>query len=133
MRLCLTAMPWIAVDTPSLAIGILHSRVAAVAPQTHVTEYQGSLRWAEYVLAATDGEITPTDYMRLAKDGLEHGLGEWVFAGALYDDPAWRGTAMRRHAAQLPDLVPVAERMRQLADGFVAQATEEILHTDPDV
>lgn len=133
MRLCLAAMPWIAIDTPSLAIGILHSRVEQALPDVDVTEYPGSLRWAAYLLAATDGRVTPAAYMRVANDGLSHGLGDWIFAGALYQDPDWRAGAMRGHAAALGDLVPQAELMRGLADAFVAEATEEILRTDPDV
>ncbi|MFB9178564.1 RiPP maturation radical SAM C-methyltransferase [Dactylosporangium sucinum] len=126
-------MPWMAIDTPSLAIGILRSRVGEVSPNVDVTEYHGALHWGEYLLAATGGQLTPAEYMRVADDGIIQGVGDWVFAGSLYDDPAWHATALRRHTASLGDLVPVAEQMRELADGFVAQATSDILSRDPDV
>lgn len=133
VRLCLVAMPWQAVDTPSLPVGLLHRRVAEACPDVQVSEYPGALRWAEYLLAATGGELTPAHYLRVADDGLAHGLGDWIFAGALYGDPGWRVAELRRHSEQWDFDLVLAERMRALADGFVVDAAREILAAQPDV
>src|SRR5512142_331306 len=125
-------MPWLALDTPSLAVGILRRRTLDACPSVSVGEYHGGLRWAECLLAA-DGALTPDAYMRIADRGLAHGLGDWVFAGALHDDPAWRLPELRAYARQWECDHGLAERMRQLAHGFVVDAAREILDTDPDV
>ncbi|HEX4815081.1 MAG TPA: RiPP maturation radical SAM C-methyltransferase [Nonomuraea sp.] len=133
MRVCLAAMPWQAVDTPSLAVGILRRRVAEAVAGAQSTEYPGALRWAEYLLAETGAAVTPAHYMLVADKGIGHGLGDWVFTGALRDEPE------RRHSewpADVPQGVvdpAVLERMRTLAAGFVAEATAEILALRPDV
>lgn len=133
MRLCLASMPWLAVDTPSLAIGILHRRVVDACPDVEVVDYPGTLRWAEYLLANTDGRVTPGECGEVANDGLAYGLGDWIFAGSLYDDPTWR-VAELRHAAREWDFdIELAERLRALADGFVDEAVAELLAARPDV
>lgn len=126
-------MPWLAVDTPSLPVGILRRRVSEVCPSVDVSEFHGGVRWAEYLLQATDGDITPNDYMLVGDEGLAHGLGDWVFAGELYGDPGWRLTELRRHAQEWQFELALAERMRQLAGPFVEAAVTEILSGDPDV
>ena len=75
MRLCLAAMPWLAVDTPSLPVGILRQRVSDTRPSIEISEFHGGVRWAEYMLDATAGRLTPNDYARVADKGLAHGLG----------------------------------------------------------
>lgn len=126
-------MPWLAVDTPSLPVGILRRRVNDVHPLVEVSEYHGGIRWAEYLLDASDGELTPNDYMRLADQGLGHGLGDWVFAGSLYGDADWRLAELRRHAVDSDFDLALAERMRLLAGPFVEQAATEILSREPEV
>ncbi|MDG4824883.1 RiPP maturation radical SAM C-methyltransferase [Asanoa sp. WMMD1127] len=133
MRLCLAAMPWLALDTPSLPIGILRRRVAETRPADTVVEYHGGLRWAEYLLSASAGELTPNDYVRLGDQGLGHGLGDWVFAGALHDDPLWRVTELRDHATRWSFDLGLAERMRAHAGDFVRLAADEILRAEPDL
>jgi hypothetical protein len=44
MRLCLAAMPWLAVDTPPLPVGLLRRRVSEVCPSIEVNEFHGGVR-----------------------------------------------------------------------------------------
>jgi ribosomal peptide maturation radical SAM protein 1 len=133
VRLCLAAMPWLAVDTPSLAVGILRRRVNEACPSMEVSEYHGGIGWAEHLLRTTDGELTPNDYYRIADKGLGYGLGDWVFAGVLYGDERWRLVELRGHAKQWDLDLGLAERMRELAGPFVADAATELLARDVDV
>ncbi|MFC4587620.1 RiPP maturation radical SAM C-methyltransferase [Sphaerisporangium corydalis] len=126
-------MPWADLHSPSPAMGILGARTRAARPGTEVTEYHGAIRWAEYLLAATNGELTPEDYARIADDA-PSGLGEWIFAGALNGRPEWRLKELRSGVVRQSDAeIDVAVRMRRLADGFVEQAVAELLATAPDV
>ena len=133
MRLCLAAMPWLAVDTPSLALGILRRRVNEEFPSFDVSEYHGGIRWTEHLLRITDGELTPEDYYRIADKGLGYGLGDWVFAGALYGDKHWRLAELRSHAQRWDLDLGLAERMRALAAGFVADAAAELVARDVEI
>jgi len=133
VRLCLAAMPWLAVDTPSLALGILRRRVNEACPTIEASEYHGGIRWAEHLLRTTGGELTPNDYYRIADKGLGYGLGDWVFAGALYGDERWRLAELRDHAKQWDLDLGLAERMRELAGRFVADAAADLLARDVDV
>jgi hypothetical protein len=69
----------------------------------------------------------------LGDKGLAHGLGDWVFAGALYGDVGWRLAELRRHADDWQFGLALAEHMRLLAGPFVELAATEILSRDPDV
>jgi hypothetical protein len=132
-RLCLAAMPWLAIDTPSMQVGILRRRVDDACPSVQVSEYHGGIRWAEHLLAVSRGELTPRHYQQLAYKGLPHGLGDWVFAGSLYGDPQWRVEQLREHARRWTLDLELAERMRTMADAFVADAATEILAGEPDI
>lgn len=133
LRLCLAAMPWLAVDTPSLQVGILRRRVDDTVPSIEVREYHGGIRWAEHLLAASNCELTPRHYLQIGDGGLAHGLGDWVFAGSLYDDPQWRMAELRGHARAWRIDLDLAMRMRALAGDFVAAACTEILAGEPDI
>lgn len=133
MRTCLVSMPWQLLELPSLAIGLLHRRVGNERPADEVVEYHACLRWAEYLLAASGGTISPDDYTQIADNGVYHGLGDWVFASVLYGDPDWRVAELRRYAESMPVDIDCAVSMRPFAEGFIALAAEEILEKDPQV
>src|SRR5260370_16885900 len=86
MRLCLVTMPWPSLDLPSLPLAILSEVVRAARPDDDVRTYYGNVRWAEYALEHTAGEVTPDDYSDVVEEGLFHDLGDWVFTSALYGD-----------------------------------------------
>ncbi|GAA2441369.1 RiPP maturation radical SAM C-methyltransferase [Actinomadura vinacea] len=137
MRVTLAAMPWQSFELPSLPLALLKARLAETRPADTVTEYYGYLRWAEYLLERTGGEITPAVCEQVSVDDVFHGIGDWIFAGALYGDSRWRVAELEAYAARARggaslDLGP-ARRMRPLAAGFIGLAAAEILASGPDV
>lgn len=133
MRVALAAMPWQTVYRPSLPLGLLHSLVRRDRPETHVTEYHGSIRWVEFLLSATGGRLGAAEYTRIADSGVLHGLGDWVFSGALYGDPSWRLEEVevyaKAHDIDISDILA----MQPLAAEFVRSAAREILAQEPDL
>jgi ribosomal peptide maturation radical SAM protein 1 len=133
MRVALAAMPWHALNRPSLAVAILVNVLHRDRPQVEVAEYHGSIRWAEFLLENGYGPAAAWDYTDVADNGVTAGLGDWVFAGCLYDDPGWRTDELHAFAeGRAVDITGVVQ-MRELAGGFLAEAAAEILAGDPDV
>ena len=133
MRVVLAAMPWQAIDRPSLQVGLLNGLLRRDRPDIAVAEYQGAMRWAEFMYSASGEALGPADYADVAERGAFYGLGDWVFAGALYDDPAWRIEELRAYAeTKSVDIAQLLE-MRSFAAGFLTDAAAEVLASDPDV
>ena len=131
----LVAMPWQSFDLPSLPLALLRARLAEARPQDTVHEYYGYLRWAEFLLERTDGEITPAVCEWASVTDVFHGLGDWVFAGVLHGDPQWRVDRIRDYPSIDPragDVGP-AMAMRPHAAGFIDLAAAEILACEPQV
>jgi ribosomal peptide maturation radical SAM protein 1 len=125
-------MPWQAIDSPSLPVGLLRSACRESGLPTP-TACHGGIRWSEFLLEATGGEISPRDYLEIAENGLFHSLGDWIFAGVLYDDEQF-GTARLKHYAEQRDLdIELARTMRAHAEHFVDLIVTEILDADPGV
>ncbi|MET8452564.1 RiPP maturation radical SAM C-methyltransferase [Streptomyces sp. NPDC005209] len=133
MRVQLVTMPWHPIDLPSLQVGLLHRLVRQARPADEVTEFHGSLRWAEFLLERSAGRLRPGDYVAVGSDSIFHGLGDWVFSGALYDDPDWGTARLRDYAAARDVFIDTALDMRPYAAGFVAACATEVLATRPDV
>lgn len=66
MRVHLVTMPWHPLDLPSLQLGLLQEIVRRARPGDEVTEFHGSLRWAEYLLERSGGRLLPGDYVEVA-------------------------------------------------------------------
>lgn len=129
---CLTAMPWQAIESPSLPLGLLQaSCLQAGLPRPRA--YHGGMRWAEYMMAASDGAIGPADYVDIAENGMFHGLGDWVFTGVLHDDPDFGVETLARYETAHRIDAGLARRMRPYAAEFVELAAAEILDGEPDV
>ncbi|MFH8387254.1 RiPP maturation radical SAM C-methyltransferase [Kitasatospora sp. NPDC018058] len=126
-------MPWQLLELPSLAIGILRRRVAQTRPEAEVSEVHAAMDWAGFLLAESGGDLTPHDYTHVAETGLHHGLGDWVFAGVLYDDDSWREFELIRYAKANDVDIEVVRRMRPYARPFVERVVDELLSEDPDV
>ncbi|MFE0511149.1 RiPP maturation radical SAM C-methyltransferase [Streptomyces sp. NPDC058964] len=133
MRVHLVTMPWHPIDLPSLQVGLLHRLVRQARPADEVTEFHGSLRWAEHLLEHSGGRLGPGDYVAVGSDSIFHGLGDWVFSGVLYDDPDWGAARLRDYAARRDVFVDTAVEMRPYAAGFIADAATEVLAAEPDV
>ncbi|WBB97204.1 RiPP maturation radical SAM C-methyltransferase [Solwaraspora sp. WMMA2080] len=132
MSVCLVAMPWQAIESPSLPIGLLKA-VTVATGRPAPTAYHGSLRWAEFLMERSDGELSPADYTEVAEVGLFDGLGDWVFAGVLHDDPEFGVETLRRYAAEYGTGIAGPTAMRQYAADFVELAAAEILATRPSL
>jgi ribosomal peptide maturation radical SAM protein 1 len=127
-RTCLVSMPWHSLNRPSLALGILRAACAREGLPVPVS-YHGSLQFASVMVQAG---FTVGDYAALADTGYHYSLGEWVFAGALYQ-PEF-GYAGMRDLARRHDLpMRTAAAVRELAEPFVEQTVTDILATDPDL
>ncbi|MFD4656772.1 RiPP maturation radical SAM C-methyltransferase [Kitasatospora sp. NPDC058444] len=133
MRIALVSMPWQALEMPSLQVGLLHALVTRERPADEVAEYHGWLRWAEFLLEHSDGELTPTEYMTVADDQVFDGFGDWVFSGCLYDDDQWGTEQLTAYAARTGSSIDSLLRMRPHAARFIAEAARDVLATDPDV
>ncbi|MFF8475181.1 RiPP maturation radical SAM C-methyltransferase [Streptomyces sp. NPDC015414] len=133
MRVHLVTMPWHPLDLPSLQLGLLNRLVRRTRPADEVTEFHGSLRWAEFLLERSGGRLRPGDYVSVGSDAIFHGLGDWVFSGVLYQDPAWGLARLREYAAARDVPVDTAVAMRPYAEAFVAACAAEILAAGPDV
>jgi ribosomal peptide maturation radical SAM protein 1 len=131
----LVSMPWYALGSAPLALAVLRGIVERSHPAIPVTEYYAHIRWAEYLLAVTDGRITPQEYQDVADRGIALGLGDWVFAGAMYDDPAWRVPELRKLAStygtNLDVDIDAACWMRELADDFIEAVARDICAASP--
>jgi ribosomal peptide maturation radical SAM protein 1 len=128
---CLAAMPWQAIELPSLPLGLLRASCAEAGfPVPRA--YHGGLRWAEFLMTASDGEIGPGDYVDIAETGLFHGLGDWVFTGVLHDDPDFGVSTLDEYSIRYDIGIDMAMRMRPYAAEFVELAATELLAGAPD-
>jgi ribosomal peptide maturation radical SAM protein 1 len=130
--ICLAALPWQSLESPSLPLGLLRSACADAELGLPWT-YHGALRWTEYLMAVTDDELGPADYTDIAENGMFHGLGDWVFTGVLHDDPDFGVSTLDEYAVRRGIDTALATRMRGHAAEFVALAADEILAGEPDV
>ncbi|MFD6417895.1 RiPP maturation radical SAM C-methyltransferase [Streptomyces sp. NPDC060194] len=133
MRVSLVTMPWHPIDLPSLQVGLLHSLLTRTRPDDEVSEYHGSLRWAEFLLDRSGGRLRPGDYEAIGSDSIFDGLGDWVFSGALYGDESWGVARLREYAAGRGLDIRVASAMRPHAAAFVEECAAEVLAQEPDV
>ncbi|GAA4533973.1 RiPP maturation radical SAM C-methyltransferase [Amycolatopsis samaneae] len=132
MRLSLVSMPWQALDTPSLPIGLLTECVRRTGADRPVSEYHGNLAWAAYLISATNGELGPAEYTTVS-EMVFHGIGDWVFAGSLCGNGGWARDRLARYAGHRGLDVSAAVGMRALVDGFIDEAAAEVLAQRPDV
>jgi ribosomal peptide maturation radical SAM protein 1 len=127
----LVSMPWHGLGMPSLALALVRGTMARSHPQLTVTEHFANILWAEYLQAATSGSLSPEDYDEITNSGIVFGLGDWVFAGALYQDPGWRLPELTAFADRYGYDISNAMQMRALADGFCQAMAGEIVAAEP--
>ncbi|WDZ83215.1 RiPP maturation radical SAM C-methyltransferase [Micromonospora cathayae] len=132
MSVCLVAMPWQSLESPSLPLGLLRAAVTRAGLPTPRT-YHANLRWAEFLMARTGEELGPREYTKVAEEGLFDGLGDWVFTGVLHDDPEFAVATLRDYARERDLDITAVSRMREHAADFVELVTDEILGTHPRV
>jgi ribosomal peptide maturation radical SAM protein 1 len=133
VKVLLVSMPWQMVDSPPLPIGILTACAARCREVPEVEEYHASLDWCDYLMEHTGGAVTPDDYTYVAEVGVWHSVGDWVFAGALYDDPDWRTDVFAAYLERHGMHPHRWYEMRALTFGFLDQAVERVLASGADV
>jgi ribosomal peptide maturation radical SAM protein 1 len=133
MRLTLVTMPWASLDCTSVAIGTLVRAVERTASHTDVAEWYGNIEWAEWLLDVSEGQVTPSDYEKLAGAAYFEGVGDWVFTSALHRSPGWREddyvTYLRQHGFD-PALPLYLHRQ---AEAFIEDQVVKVMATRPDV
>lgn len=128
----LVSMPWQALESPSLPLGLLRSvcrREGLPVP----TSYHGGVRWCEHLMEVSDEEIGVREYTDIAENGLFDGIGDWVFTGVLHDDPDFGVRDFTEYAAGRQIDLPLVTRMREHAAGFIERVAEEVLALRPRV
>lgn len=129
---CLVTMPWQSLDTPSLPIGLL-TAVAKGAGMAEPAAYYGNLRWVELLMAATGERIGPNDYQSVADDGIFDQLGDWVFTGALHDDPDFGVAELSAYADERGIDISTVASMREHAAPFVDLVAADLLELSPSL
>ncbi len=133
MRVVLVHMPWGALDTPSLAVGILGA-VARRAGHDATARY-ANLDFADW--ASREFGLSGDDYRYFSDRSYFLGLGDWAFAGALYDEPAagfdpeYAGF-MRGNGATDEEL-ELASAVRARTPAFIALLADDLARLEPDL
>lgn len=131
-RVVLGVMPWKALSSPSLPLGLLRSACRERGHPAPGTWY-GHLRWAEFLLEKTGQDITPGDYAYVADTGIFHSAGDWVFGGVLHGDEEFGYSSFLSYLDRAGFDAGKIREMRGLAAGFITAAAAEILAGEPDV
>ncbi|WP_224247953.1 RiPP maturation radical SAM C-methyltransferase [Hyalangium gracile] len=135
MRIILVAMPWHSLDTPSLAVGILHERVQQCRDKHEVIDVYAHLLWADYIHQRSGGKLRSIDYTQVAEGGIFQGLGDWIFTPALHGTSEWKVdeyTAFLKQAkgGKWSDWLP---QMHRWSTDFIHKMADQLLALKPDV
>jgi hypothetical protein len=65
MKLVFAVMPWHALDSPSLASGILTAVAQERHPEWEIEQIYANLRWAEHLTRMSEGAFSVEDYSLL--------------------------------------------------------------------
>jgi ribosomal peptide maturation radical SAM protein 1 len=134
MRTVLVQLPWGAIDTPSLALGILRT-VAADHGHEVLVRY-ANLDFVDWI--AERHPFTAADYRYYAEASYFQSAGDWVFAGALNDGEVRPGAD--RHfldfladTGATPAELATTRAVHDLAAGFVDELAAELVALEPDL
>ncbi|NUR24612.1 MAG: RiPP maturation radical SAM protein 1, partial [Catenulispora sp.] len=140
MRVVLVQMPWGALDTPSLAVGILDS-VARAAGHETVACY-ANLDFADWAVQELGLGFDGYDFF--SDRSYFVGLGDWVFSGPLYaDEPQAAGGSAADFAPEYldylnrngvtPERLALAKSVRLRAADYIASLADRLAALEPDV
>lgn len=133
MRIVLGNMPWATADVPSLALGILKTRVSETIPDADVRTVHANLEFVDW--AGERVGMDGAEYMFFAEESYFSGCGDWVFSSALYTDRGWRVSEFEQ------DMAPgipghrrdIARRLHELAPDAIDHLVTALLASDPDI
>jgi ribosomal peptide maturation radical SAM protein 1 len=133
MRIMLVSMPWHALDCPSLSLGVLRASLLRAAPWHEVSELYANLKLADFLGEESSGRLGPRAYTDVAENGFLHGVGEWIFSGALYGAEEWRVAEYTDYLSQRSVDAGPATEMQRYAPRFIRNLTDEIVAAAPEV
>lgn len=141
MKVLLVSMPWAAVNTPSLALGILKREVSGM-DGVEVSTIYANIDYVDWMSARspfTSGEhihiFNYRNYAYFSSDTYFRGLGDWIFSSALYGVPSWRIPEFREQLTDdmEPRMIGLTEALHKLAPAFVEELADRLVALNPDV
>jgi ribosomal peptide maturation radical SAM protein 1 len=135
IRIVLVQMPWGALDTPSLAAGIMES-VSVRAGHEVIARY-ANLDFADW--ASQRLGLTGDQYRFFSDRSYFLGLGDWAFAGVMYSSQPPDTTIAPEYEAFLRDNgvtdeeLALAKTVRAHTPEFIAQVASDLAGLCPDV
>lgn len=133
MRILLVAMPWHSLDTPSLAVGILHERVQHCREQHEVKDLYAHIKWAEFLNERSEGVMRSYEYTAIAEGGIFHGLGDWLFTPALYGTPEWRVEQYSEYMKKAGRWSDKLLDIHRWSPEFIDQLARQVVELKPDM
>ena len=132
-KVVLLNMPWMPIDVPSLALGILKRAVTENVPGSEVEVVHANLDFVDWITDRYD--FTHHDYHYFAALTYFQGLGDWVFSSALYDDPDWRTAEFDEQFAEAMTAEEYAlnRDLHALVPEFIRGLAEQVAAMGPDV
>ena len=133
LRIVLVNMPWMPINVPSLALGILTRAVAESPLDAEATARHANLDFVDWI--AERYAFTAHDYRYFANSTYFKGLGDWVFSSALYDDRTWRVAEFdeRFAATMTPDEMALNKDLHAMVPDFIQELAADIVASGPDV
>ncbi len=136
--IALVCMPWQALDSPSLQVGLLASLLEGAAiPHREFSLHLGLM---DFLAAGHGGEkqpFEPDDYRQIADRWADIAVGDWIFAteevraASPQKDRKFEQMLERRGMAK--DLRKKLLRLRKRVPEFISWAADEILACSPSV
>ncbi|MEU6708212.1 RiPP maturation radical SAM C-methyltransferase [Streptomyces wuyuanensis] len=133
MKVLLVSMPWAPVDLPCLGLGILKTAAEAGVENCRVGIHYANLDYIDWIKSRVD--FTSDDYTYFSFRSYFHGVGDWIFSSALYEDPMWRVREFSESLSSELDasLIQKSIELHSLAPEFVTHICKQIVSEDPDV
>jgi ribosomal peptide maturation radical SAM protein 1 len=133
MRVQLVNMPWAAIDTPSLALGILQRSVNRRIPTAEVEVVHANLDYVDWITGVREFKFEDYQFYSLGSYFL--GCGDWVFSSALYEDPSWRVEEFEAYmqGRAHEDRIKLSRALHELAPAFIEDLARRIVDRGPDV
>ncbi|MGF7236836.1 MAG: RiPP maturation radical SAM C-methyltransferase [Frankia sp.] len=132
MRISLVNVPFASIEYPSLALGILRTKVSADFPESVIEVVQGNLDFVDW--ASENAQLTFNEY-HLCSTSFFSGYSEWIFSSALYKDPEWRTYEFVKFMREkVPDqLLAAVKRLHESAPDFTSELAQRIVASRPDI
>ena len=141
MKVLLVSMPWAAVDSPSLALGILKQEISALGG-IEVSTIYANIDYVDWMSARSPFRSGDTiqffnyrDYEYFSVGTYFRGLGDWIFSSALYGVSSWRVSEFREQlsANMEPRMIELTEALHKLAPAFIEELADRLVALNPDM